>query len=199
MEASRNGTGQFCFGDNFQSEADAVLFRIQKFRKARILLQEREVFIIAGVITIGSAKIDRDFQICERRIGFAREAIERGDGVHNVIGFWREFARFIEAFSSFIPASEIHHCHAALIVLFRSARILFRLRLHALLGNFDVHARAIRKLFAGTFHNFFQLLFRFGVFLLVKQGQRFVVGLHLRLDERIDKFDPSALNGGWRG
>jgi len=47
---------------------------------------------------------------------------------------------------------------------------LFGLRLHALLGNFDVHARAIREFFARTFQDFFQFLFRLGVFLLVKQA-----------------------------
>jgi len=61
-----------------------------------------------------------------------------------------------------------------------------------------MRARSAR-FFARTFQDFFQFLFRFGVFLLVKQGQRFVVGLHLRLDERVHKLNASALNGVRRG
>ena len=81
-------------------------------------------------------------------------------------------------------------------MLFRGARVLFGGGLHALFGNFDVHARAIGEFFAGPLQDFFELLLRFGVLLLMEERQSFVVGFHLSLDERVDEFDAAALDGG---
>ena len=55
-------------------------------------------------------------------------------------------------------------------------------RLHvALLGDLQVHASTVGKLFTGPFEDFFQFLFGLGEFLLVKQTQSFVIDLELRL------------------
>ncbi len=78
-------------------------------------------------------------------------------------------------------------------MFFKSARILLLGRLHALFGNFDVHAGAVGEFLAGAGDNFFQFLFGALKFLLVKQAESLVVELHLSLNERIDHFNASAL------
>ena len=138
-------------------------------------------------------QLDGDFQIGESGVGFAGEAIERGQGVVDVVGFGRGFAGFVETFAGVVPAADVHHSHAALIVLFGGARILFLGRLHALLGDFYVHARAIREFFAGAFENFFELLFGSGEFLLMEEREGLVVNFELGLDARIDQFDTTTL------
>jgi hypothetical protein len=59
-------------------------------------------------------------------------------------------------------------------------------RLHALLGDFQVHARTIGEFLAGAFENFFQLLLGASEFLLMKQSQGFIVDFELGLDEGIN-------------
>ena len=113
----------------------------------------------------------------------------------NMIGFRRGLARFVEAFARFVPAADVHHGHAALIVIFGAARILFRRGLHALLGNFQVHARAVRQLFAGALEHFFEFLLGARKFLLMKERQRFVVRFQLRLHSWINQFNAAALRG----
>jgi hypothetical protein len=61
-----------------------------------------------------------------------------------------------------------------------------------------VHASAIREFLAGAFENFFKFLLGAGEFLLMKEGQGFVIDFELRLDERIDQLDTPPL-GGRRG
>ena len=84
-------------------------------------------------------------------------------------------------------------------MLLGSAGILFLRRLHALLGNLQVHASAIRQLFARAFQNLFQLLLGFGEFLLMKERESFVVDFQLRLDARVNQLDASPLRGRSRG
>jgi len=78
-------------------------------------------------------------------------------------------------------------------MLFESARILFLGRLHPLFGDFDVHAGAVSQFFAGANDNFFQFLLGALKFLLVEQGKRLIILLHLRLNERVNHFYASAL------
>ncbi len=66
-------------------------------------------------------------------------------------------------------------------------------RLHALLGNFQVHASAIGQLFAGAFENFFEFALGFGEFLLMEERKCFVVELELSLDTRVNQLDTAAL------
>jgi hypothetical protein len=61
-----------------------------------------------------------------------------------------------------------------------------------------VHARAIGEFLARTFENFFKFLLGPGEFLLMKEGQSFIVDFELRLDAGVDKFDTPTL-GGRRG
>ena len=136
----------------------AVFLRIEKFGEARIFLEEGEILVVAGVIAIFRAQLNGDLQIGHGGIGFAGEAIERGQRVMNVVGFGRGFAGFDEAFAGVVPAADVHHGHAALVMLLGGAGILFRGRLHALLGDLDVHAGAVGEFFAGAFQNFFEFL-----------------------------------------
>ena len=75
------------------------------------------------------------------------------------------------------------------------ARILLRARLHALFGDAQMHAGAVGEALAGAFENFFQFLLGSGKFLLVEEGQRFIVNFQLRLNPRIDQLDATALRG----
>src|SRR5260370_39248031 len=115
----------------------------------------------------------------------------------NVVGFGGGFAGLVETFSGVVPAADVHHGDAALIMLFGGARILFVRGLHALLGDFQMHARAIGELFAWPFQNFFEFLLGLGKFLLVKKRESFIVSFELCLDERINQLDAAAL-GRWR-
>jgi hypothetical protein len=174
---------------------EAVFLRVQELGETRIFLEESKVFVVAGVETIFCFELDGDFQIGHGGIRFASEAIESGQSIMNVIGFRRGLAGFVETFARVIPAADIHHGHAALIVLVRGLGIELVTGLHALFGDFDVHAGAIGKFFAGAFENLFELLFGLGEFLLMKEGERFIVELELRLDARVDHLDATALRG----
>ena len=175
--------------------ARAFFFRVEHFGEARIFLKEGEVFVVARVIAIFGAQIDRDFEIFHGGVGFAGEAIERGQRVMNVVGFGCGFAGFVEAFARVVPTADVHHGDAALVVLVDGLGIRLVARLHALLGDFEVHASAIGEFFAGAFENFFELAFGFGEFLLMKEGQGFVVELQLSLNTRVDHLDAAALGG----
>ena len=174
---------------------EAVFLRIEELGEARIFLEESEIFIVAGVITVFRAQLDGHLEIGQSRIGFAGKAIERGQRVVNVIGFRRGFAGFVETFAGVVPAANVHHGDAALIVFFGGAWIQFLRRLHALLGDFQMHARAIGKLLARAYQNFLKFLLGLGEFLLMKEGQSFVVNFELGLHARIDQFDATALGG----
>ena len=85
-----------------------------------------------------------------------------------MIGFRRGFASFVEAFARIVPAANVHHGDATLIMFFGGAGILIVPGLHALFGDFHVHASAIGEFFAGAFEDFFEFLLGTGKFLLVK-------------------------------
>src|ERR1700722_3075192 len=99
----------------------------------------------------------------------------------NVVSFGSRLASFIEAFPGVVPSADIHHGHAALVMLIRGAGILFSNGFHTLLGDFDMHTRAVRELFAGTLENLFELLLGAREFLLVKERKGFVVEFELSL------------------
>ncbi len=174
---------------------EAVFFRIKQLGEARIFLEERKVFVIASVVPVFRAQVDGDLQIGQRGIGFASEAIKRGQRVVNVVGLRRGFARLVETLARIVPAADVHHRNATLIMLFGCARILLVRRLHALLGDFHVHPRAIREFLAGAFENFFKFLLGAREFLLMEERQRFIVEFELRLDERVHQLDTSTLRG----
>ncbi len=111
----------------------------------------------------------------------------------NVVGFGSGLSRFIKTFPGVVPAANIHHGHAALVMLIGCARILHSDRLHTLLSNFDVHTRTIRELFAGPLENFFELLLGAREFLLVKEGKSFVVEFELGLHAGVNQFDSATL------
>ena len=173
----------------------AVFLRIEQLGEARVFLEESKIFVVARVIAIFRAQLDGDLQIGQGGIGFASEAIQRRERVVNMVGLGRGFAGFVETFAGIVPAADVHHGHAALIVFIGGVGILLLRGLHALLGDFHVHARAIGKFFAGTFQNFFKFLLGAGKFLLMKEGQSFIVDFELRLDAGINQLDTPTLGG----
>src|SRR5260370_27072922 len=176
----------------------AVFLWVEQLGEARVFLQESKIFVVARVIAVFRAQLDGDLEIGQGGIGFAGEAIERGQRVVNMIGLRGGFAGFVETFAGVVPAADVHHRDATLIMFVRGAGILLVRRLHALLGDFQVHARAIREFLAGAFENFFKFLLGPGEFLLMKEGQGLVVDFELRLHQGIEQFDTPTL-GGRRG
>jgi hypothetical protein len=175
----------------------AVFLWIEKLGEAWIFLEEGKILVVARVIAIFRAQLNGNFQIGHRGIGFTGEAIERGQGVMNMVRLGSRFAGFQQTFARIVPAADVHHSDAALVMLFGGAGILFEGRLHALFGDLDVHAGAIGELFAGAFQNFFEFLFGPGEFLLMEEGQSFVVDFELGLNARVDELDTATL--GRRG
>ena len=175
------------------SAGGAVFFWVEEFGEARVFLQKSEILVVAGVIAIFASKVDSDLEIFEGGIGFAGQAVQSGERVMDVVGLWRGFACFVEAFAGVIPAADVHHGDAALVMIFGSARGVLGSRLHALLGNFDMHAGAVDELFAGALKNFFQLLLGTRELLLVKKRESFIVELELGLDARVNQFDTPTL------
>lgn len=170
-----------------------VFFGIEHFGEARVFLEEGEIFVVASVISIFGAELDSDLQIFHGGVGFASKAVESGESVVNVVSFGCRFSCLVEAFAGVIPTADIHHSDATLIVFFGGLGILLVAWLHALLGDLEVHASAVGKLFARAFENFFKFGFGFGKLLLVKERQSLVVELQLSLNARVDQFDATAL------
>jgi hypothetical protein len=147
----------------------AIFFRVQQLGETRIFLKESEVFIVAGVIAIFRFKLNGDLEIGHGGIRFAGQTIERGQSVMNVVGFRSSTASFIETFTGIVPAPDVHHGDTPLVMFVGGAGILIMRRLHALLGNFHVHASAVGQFFTGAFNDLFQFLFGAGKFLLAEE------------------------------
>ena len=176
-----------------KSIGEAVFLWIEKFGEAGVFLEKGKILVVAGMEAVLGAQLDGDLEIGHRGIGFPSKAIERGQRVVNVIGLRRGFAGSLQALARIIPPANVHHGYAALIMLVGGAGVLLGARLHALLGDIDVHAGAVGKPFTGSFKNFFQFLLGFGKSLLVKERQRLIVNFELRLNAGIDELDASAL------
>lgn len=170
-----------------------IFLGIKHLREAGVFLQEGKVFVVARVIAVFRTKLDSHLQILHRGICFAGQAVERRERIVNVVRLGRGLSSAIQALSCVIPAADIHHRHAALIVLVCGLGILLVTWFHALFGNLQVHASAIGKFLAGPLKDLFEFLLGFGKLLLVKQRQRFVVELELRLNAGIDQLDAAPL------
>src|SRR5882724_2627522 len=103
---------------------EAIFLWIEQFGEAWVFLEEREIFIVARMIAIFRTQLNRHLQIGQRGISFAGEAIEGGQRVVNVVGLGRGFAGFVQALSRIVPAADVHHRDATLIMFFGGARIL---------------------------------------------------------------------------
>src|SRR6266850_2421730 len=128
----------------------AVFLRIEQLGEARIFLEEGKILVVARVIAVFRTQLNGDLQIGQGGISFAGQAIEGGQRIVNMVGFGSGFAGFVETFAGIIPSADVHHRDAALVMLFGGARILLVRRLHALLSDFHVHARAIGEFLAGA-------------------------------------------------
>src|SRR5215831_17026619 len=104
---------------------ESLFLGIEQLGEARIFLKEREVFIVARVVAVFRAQLNGDLKVFQRGVGFAGEAIERRQRVVNMVGFGRGLARFVKALARVVPAADIHHGHAALIMIFGALGILF--------------------------------------------------------------------------
>src|SRR5467141_3190622 len=96
---------------------EAVFLRIEQLGEARVFLEESEILVVARVIAVLGAQLNGDLQIGQSGIGFAGEAIERSQRIVNMVSFGRGLASFVETFAGIIPTADVHHRHAALVVL----------------------------------------------------------------------------------
>jgi len=133
-----------------KSIGEAVFLWIEEFGEAWVFLEKGKILVVAGMEAVLGAQLDGDLEIGHRGISFPGKAIERGQRVVNVIRLRRGFAGFLEALARVIPAADVHHGYTALIMLVGGAGILLGARLHALLGDTNVHAGAIGELLAGA-------------------------------------------------
>src|SRR5437870_10914494 len=141
------------------------LFHQQKFARAKQGLEE----VLKGPSKELADRARVHLKIAEQRMKPTQEHNPRGAEDHYQRGVaMMNIGRFVEALPRFVPAPDVHHGHAALVMVFRAARIVFLRGLHALLGNFQMHARAVRQFLARTFQHFFQSLLGAGEFLLMK-------------------------------
>jgi len=67
--------------------AGCFAFGIEQFGEAGIFLEKCKIFIIARVVAVFRAQLDRCFQILHRGFGFPGKTIQSGHGVKNKIGF----------------------------------------------------------------------------------------------------------------
>ena len=173
----------------------AVFLRVEKLRKTGILLEEGKVIVIARVKTIFRAELDRQFQILHRGFRFAGKAIERGHRINDVVHFGSKLTGFPERFARFVPPAEVHHGHAALIIVIGCTRVQLGRGFQSCLDDAQMHARSIGKLFAGTGENLFQFLPSAHQLLLLEEDDCLFVGLELSLNVRVAKLDAAALRG----
>ncbi len=145
------------------------------------------------MVTVGGAEFDGYLEIGHGGIGFASEAIEGGQSVVNVIGLGSEFAGFVETFAGFVPTAQIHHGHAALIMLFGRFGILLGEGLHALFSDAEMGARAVSEFLAGALKDLFEFLFGTLKFLLVKESHGLFIDFHLGLHARVNHLDATTL------
>jgi hypothetical protein len=178
-----------------RSAGIAFLFRIEELGEARIFLKEVEILVVARVIAVGRSEVDSNLEIGECGIGFAGEAIERGERVMNMVSFGSKLAGLFETLARLIPAAEIHHGHTALVVVFGGLGILIVSWLHALFGDAQVGTRAIGQFPAGASDDLLEFQFGALKFLLVEKGHGLFVDFHLGLDQGIDELDAAVLRG----
>ena len=79
----------------FESAGRPVFFGIEQLGKTRVFLKKCEVFIVARMIAIFGTQLDGHLEILQSRISFAREAIERGERLMNIVSFGSGLARFV--------------------------------------------------------------------------------------------------------
>ena len=168
-------------GNRGKLAVGTVSLRVEKFGEARILLQERKILVVARVVAIFGAQLNGDFQILHGGFRFAGEAIERGHGVNNVVGFRSGFARAVEMLAGFVPAAEIHQRDALGVMILRGFQGLHGESRNALVANADVDLRAVAQFPAGAFEHALEGLLGARKFLLLKVLEGFLVEFELCL------------------
>ena len=154
---------------------------VKQFCETGIFRQERKIFIVARVVAVFRTQLNCCFQIFHRGLGLSGEAIESSHGVEHKIGLGSQFARAQQMIARFIPAPQIHHRNARLIMFLRRAKRRRRLLDHALFGDANMNLRAIGKFFAWPGNNLFKQFFRFREFLLMEMLHGLFVEFQLLL------------------
>src|SRR5713101_4644777 len=72
--------------------AGTLAFRVEQLGEAGVLLQEREVLVVAGVVAVFRPQVNGRLQVFHRRFGLAGQAVERGHGIEDVIGLGSQLA-----------------------------------------------------------------------------------------------------------
>ena len=161
-------------GRKLRLGARTVSLGVEQFGESRVFLQECEVLVVAGVVAILGTQLNCDFQILHGGFRFAGKAIERGHGVHDVVSFWRGFARAVEVLASFVPAAKIHQRDSLRVMFFGGFHRGNRRTRDALFADAQVHLRAVAEFFAGTFKHALERLFGADELLLLKKLESFL-------------------------
>ncbi len=145
-------------------------------------MEECEVFVVPRVITILGAQLNRELQAFHRALCFAREAIQRGHGIDDVVGLRRGLQGTVKMHARFVPAAKIHQGYALRVMVlggFWSGRgRLGKPHLDAA----DVDARPVAKLLVRPFKHLLKELFGALKLLLLNFLQAFFVEFQLLLE-----------------
>ena len=159
-----------------------VSLGIEQLGKARIFLQECEIFVVAGVIAVFRTQLNGDLQILHRRVRFAGQAIERRHRVDDVVGLRRRLAGAIEVLARFVPAAQIHQRDALGVVILGGFQGGDRRTRNPLFADAQVHQRAIAAVpCSGPRATRSKRLLGAVKFLLLKIAQGLFIGLQLLL------------------
>lgn len=159
--------------------ACALSFGVEKFGKAWVFLKESEILIVARTIAILRAQLNGDLQILHRRFRLACQAIQRGHGINNVIRFGSSFTRTVQMLARIVPAPQIHHGNALVVMVFSGFGARLDRPGNALAADPKVNSRAVRKFFARTLNHAFEQFLGAMKFLLLKVLQTLFVSLKL--------------------
>ncbi len=136
--------------------AGVFALRVEQFGESGVFLKKRKIFVIARVIPILRPQLDGELEILHGRIGFAGQAIESGHGVKDVVCLRRQFAGALQVLASLVPAAEIHHGDALLVMFIGRADGSAGRPIDALIADADVHLGAVGELLAGSGGHLFQ-------------------------------------------
>src|SRR5579872_311086 len=121
---------------------------IKQFSKAWILGEVLEVGIIAGLEAQLRIEAERFVQTAERILNVARQAIERGQAINDVVGFGVLLQQLFQVLPGSDVIADIHQRNGVVEVLFWSLELRCRGALQVLVAGVQMYVGAVGQLLA---------------------------------------------------
>jgi len=119
------------------------------------LLEESKILVVARMVAISLLATE----MATLRLAMAEIAspVRQSSAArrNEYVRFGGALRAFKKNFARVVPAADVHHADAALVMLLGGSGILFRGRPSCAARRSQVHAGAIGELFAGAFQDFF--------------------------------------------